>query len=97
MLPASLEQLEEAADKLRNIEPVSEVHIDGNDRLRVRYDASCVGFGDIERLLDESGIRRPDTFWWRFKSGLYRFFDSNARSNAPSKGGACCNRPPRRS
>lgn len=97
LLPASPEQLESAAAKLRGIEPISEVRLDGGTRMHVRYDASCVGFGDVERLLDEAGIRRPSTAWWRFKSAWYRFLDGNARSNALSKGGACCSRPPRRS
>ena len=97
LLPAPTEHLEAVADKLRNIEPVSEVRIDGSDHLRVRYDASSVGFGDIELLLDEAGLPRVDNVWLRFKYACYRFFDSNARANSISGGGSCCNRPPRRS
>lgn len=94
LLPALTEQLEAATAKLRSIEHISEVRIDDSNRLRVQYDASSVGFGDIECLLDEAGLPRVDNAWLRFKYACYRFFDSNARANALSKGGACCNRPP---
>lgn len=94
LLPTSPERLESAATKLRSIESVSDVRIDGATRLRIRYDAGCVGFADIERLLDEAGLQRPANTWWRFRSALYRFLDGNARSNALSSSNACCNRPP---
>lgn len=94
LLPVAAAQMEAAAARLRAIEPISELHFDGTARLRLRYDASCVGFGEIERLLDEAGLVRADSAWWRFKAAWYRFLDRNARSNALSRGGACCNRPP---
>ncbi len=96
VLPVSPERLEQAIETLRSLEPVSDVRFDGNARLRIRYDASCVGFGDIERLLAETGIQRADGAWWRFKSAWYRFVDRNIRANALSGGGSCCNRPPPR-
>ncbi len=96
LLHASPDQVESASATLRSLEPISEVCFEGNTRLRIRYDATCVGFGDIERLLGEAGIQRAEGAWWRFKSAWYRFLDNNARSNAISGGGACCNRPPKR-
>lgn len=78
---------------LRAIEPITDVHLDG-DTLRIRYDASCVGFREIEQLLAGSGIVPAAGLWWRCRSAWYRFLDSNARSNALSGGGACCSRPP---
>lgn len=87
------EKLEEAVQSLRAIEWVGDLRVDGR-RLRLRYDASAVNFRDIERLLDELGLQRATGLWWRCKSAWYRFLDTNARSNALSRGGACCSRPP---
>ncbi|MGA7179718.1 MAG: hypothetical protein WBX11_09060 [Thiobacillaceae bacterium] len=87
-------ELERAIQNLGRIECVAYARASGNGRLRVRYDASCVGFRDIERLLDEAGVSRPSSFWWRIRSAWYAFLDQNARSNAIGGGGACCNKPP---
>jgi hypothetical protein len=87
------ERLDEGVRALRAIEPITDVRVEG-DRLRLRYDASCVGLKDIEQLLADAGIVPASGFWWRCKSALYRFLDANARSNALSRGGACCGRPP---
>jgi hypothetical protein len=94
LLPAAANSLDEAIRKMSALEPVMAARIDRHGRLRIRYDASIVGIRDIERLLDESGVGRPSGTGWRFKSAWYRFLDGNARSNALSKGGACCSRPP---
>lgn len=94
LLPAAPERIEKAIHKISVLEPVTDVHIDRRGQLRIRYDASVVGIRDIERLLDESGVGRPSNVGWRFKLAWYRFLDGNARSNALSKGGACCSRPP---
>jgi len=87
------EKLEQAVQALRATGWLSDVGVDGR-RLRVSYDASGANFRDIERLLDEAGLQRPTSLWWRFRSAWYRFVDTNSRSNALSRGGACCNRPP---
>jgi len=94
LLPASAPLMESAVARLGAVEPISAVRFKGNAHLHLRYDASCVGFGEIERLLDEAGLARPSNAWWRFKSAWYRFLDSNARRHALARGGACCNRPP---
>jgi hypothetical protein len=86
--------LERAMDSLKRIEPIEYATAAGKNRLRIRYDASCVGFREIERLLDEAHVSRPNSLWWRLKSGWYAFLDQNARSNAMSGDGACCSRPP---
>ncbi len=87
------EKLEKAVLTLRDIDWLSDVRVDGR-RISLRYDASGANFLDIERLLDEAGLQRPTSLWWRFRSALYRFLDTNARSNALSRSSACCNRPP---
>lgn len=87
------EKIEQAVQTLRAAEWLSDVHVEGR-RLRVAYDASAVNFRDIERLLDAAGMQRPASLWWRCQSAWYRFLDANARSNALSRGGACCSRPP---
>lgn len=90
---AQPEKVAQAVQTLRAIKWLSDVHADGQ-RLSVRYDASGANFSDLEQLLDEAGLHRPTSLWWRFKSALYRFLDANVKSNALSGGGACCNRPP---
>lgn len=94
VLPLAPSELESVSVQLSENESIREVHIDGCTRLQLRYDASSIGFRDIEYILDQAGIQRPDSVLWRFKAALYRFLDDNARSNALSQGGACCNRPP---
>lgn len=86
-------KLERVIDRLEHVESVAYAKATGKKQLRVRYDASCVGFREIERLL-EAGIARPTGVWWRLRSAWYAFIDQNARSNARSGSGACCNRPP---
>lgn len=66
---------------------------DADGRLTIRYDASLLGFPDIERVLDVAGAVRPDSLWWRFRAEWFRFTDGNARANAHATH-ACCSRPP---
>ncbi len=90
---ASMSDLEQGMQALRAIEPITHVHLHGKS-LRIRYDASCVGFKEIEQLLADAGIVPATGLSWRCRSAWYRFLDANAKSNALSGGGACCSRPP---
>jgi hypothetical protein len=94
LAPVADEKLQAALKQLTAIEPIINVHGDARGCLRITYDASCVGIREIEALLDKAGIARAPGFRWRLKSAWYRFLDENAKSNARSSGGACCNRPP---
>ena len=87
------EELDQAVQMLRATDWIEDVRVDGS-HLHLAYDASGVNFRDIEHLLDEAGLQRPTSLWWRCRFAWYRFLDTNARSNALSKGGACCSRPP---
>lgn len=87
-------QLGRAIDDLEQVESVAYAKAAGKDRLQVRYDASRLGFREIERLLDEAGVGRPASVWWRLHAAWYAFLDDNARGNAKGGDGACCNRPP---
>jgi hypothetical protein len=91
---ASTAQLEQGLRCLEKIEPVTQASINELRRLKISYDASCIGFKDIERMLDEAGIRRPASMGWRIKAAWYAFLDTNARNAALGGGGACCNKPP---
>ena len=91
---ANPDNLKAAIGQLKAIEPIIDLRLDQQANLRIIYDASCVSIRDIEKLLDDSGIPRASGLGWRLKSSWYRFLDDNARSNALSKGGACCSRPP---
>lgn len=89
----SRERLDRAARSVEATEGMLRVRAGRRGRLRVRYDASCVGLWDVERLLEEAGIALSRSAWWRLKATWYRFLDQNARANAVSKGGACCSNP----
>ena len=88
------DQLERVARSLKAIEAVNDIRTDSRGKLRIRYDASCIGIWDIERILEEDGITLPFGYWWRVKLAWYRFLDHNARSKAISGEGSCCS--PRR-
>lgn len=94
IVAAASGHVERVIESLENLEPVAYARVTGSDRLQVRYDASCFGFRELEHLLDDAGIVRPFGLWWRLRAAWYAFVDQNARSNARSGGGACCNRPP---
>jgi len=87
-------KLQDAISSLLSRNLVVGARLGERNRLHVSYDASCVGIRDIETWLDESNIDRDSGFGWRLKSVWYAFLDENAKSNARSSGGACCNRPP---
>ncbi len=87
------ERLDRVARGIEGTEGILQASVGRRGRLRVRYDASCVGFWDVERMLDEAGVALSRGVGWRLKSAWYRFLDQNARANAVSKGGACCSNP----
>jgi len=78
---------------LQALPGLGEARVDGQGRLVVRYDASRLGFPQIEHVLDQAGVKRPGNLWWRVRAEWYRFTDSNARANAQVMP-ACCSRPP---
>jgi hypothetical protein len=88
------EQLQEVMRQLRAMEPVFDAEVASQGQLRIAHDASRIGLRDIEMLLDKSGIARSGGLWSKLKLAWYRFLDENAKANAGSGGGACCNRPP---
>ncbi len=90
---ASDKQLTRVAQILEETEGLLEVRVGREGRLHIRYDASHIGFGDIERLLDNVDIALPRSAGWWLKSAWYRFLDQNAQTNATAKGGACCSNP----
>lgn len=67
---------------------------EGTRQLKISYDAARIGLADIRDLLREAGVREPSSLMWRLKAAWYGFVDTNAKANARSTGGACCNRPP---
>lgn len=88
------EKLREAVKNLAERDLIVGARTVSGNRLHVTYDASCVGIRDIEAWLVDAGIALGQGFAWKLKSALYAFLDENAKSNAGSSGGACCNRPP---
>lgn len=82
-----------AAARLRAHPGVASASVGEAGRLALRYDASRIGFEEIERILDEAGVARPAGFAWRIKADWFRFTDRNARANAHATH-ACCSRPP---
>ncbi|MDA8093123.1 MAG: hypothetical protein M0T84_04295 [Betaproteobacteria bacterium] len=94
LAPHAAETLDRALDKLRAATGIIEARLARPVSLVLRYDASAIGIREIETRLQEAGIACNATLGWRLKSAWYAFVDGNARSNAASTGGACCNRPP---
>lgn len=88
------EKLREAISQIMVKEPVIGAKMDKRNYLHVTYDASFICIHDIEAWLDDLAITRKSDPWWHLKSAWYAFLDENAKSNATSTGGACCNRPP---
>ena len=85
--------LEAGARALASMDGMVAAQLLGQGHLRVRYDASSVGFWDIEQALDAAGIARPSGFWWRVKAEWFRYTDHNAQANATHVA-ACCSKPP---
>jgi hypothetical protein len=90
---AAPEDLAEACHALAALDAVAEARIVNGKDLQLRYDASRLGFWEIEDLLDKAGVARPDSFWWHVKSEWFRFTDNNARENAHHVA-ACCSKAP---
>lgn len=87
------DSLSAATSRLQMHPGIASAKAGEDGRLAVRYDASRIGFAEIELILDEAGLERPDSLLWRIKSELFRFTDENARSNAHATP-TCCSRPP---
>lgn len=86
-------QLSAAISHLQEHPGIASANVGEDRRLAVCYDASRIGFVEIEQILDGAGVERPASLLWRIKAELFRFTDENARANArvtPS----CCSRPP---
>lgn len=67
-------------------------HEKGN-RWILCYDVRTIQFAAIAMALKPY---LPKGWFWRWKVSWFNFEDVNNRDNLLSKGGACCNKPPRR-
>lgn len=90
---AAAEALTAVAGTLAELPGVGSCRLDGTDHLVLHYDASRLGFEEVERILDEAGVARRQSMWWKVKAEFYRFTDGNIRGNAAVTP-ACCSRPP---
>ncbi len=88
------ERLSAAVEQVGRLDGVLHAERHGAARLRLRYDAARIAYGEIERALDAAGLRRRATLWWRVRAAWYRYLDENIKANAGTRGGACCSRPP---
>lgn len=90
-LPAPLTESDRIA--LQNWPGMGSVECRGR-RLVVCYDAADVQWSELQSwLVDCTGLDTSGA-WTRLKLAWYRFVDGNARANARSRGGHCCNKPP---
>lgn len=94
LAPCIDQKLHVAVSRLKGTDGVIDAEVNQSRILYISYDASAIGFIEIESILGEVGIARKTGFWTEFKSMLYGYKDRNAKSAAHSGGGACCNRPP---
>jgi len=86
--------LARAAQGLAGLPGVRRVAVEApRRRLRVCYDASQVGYGEIEAALEDIGLRPDGGFAQRWRSAWYRYLDENARGNARQRPAGCCSRP----
>lgn len=81
------------AEVLSALPGMDHAGVDAGRHLELRYDASRIGFDEIEKVLDDAGVAWPDGFLWRMRAEWFRFTDGNARANAQATP-ACCSRPP---
>jgi hypothetical protein len=83
-----------AFDALASLEGMLIVKaIRGPGRLRLRYDAARLGFGQIVAALEEIGCPLSKTWWSGIKTSWYSFLDDNARVNSGSRPSSCCSNP----
>jgi hypothetical protein len=62
-------------------------------KVRVRYNAGRVGYGELEAVLADAGVLDTTRRWQRFVASWYRYLDTNARDNANAPPAACCSNP----
>lgn len=92
---ATVDNMRNVLRRLGGLEGVRLTKFDEATRqLSISYDAARIGLTEIRDLLRDAGVAETSTLMWRLKSAWYGFLDTNARTNARSTGGACCNRPP---
>ena len=89
-----IEKLQEVIRQLKAIDSIIDAKACQQNKLHIAYDNSRIGIHDIETVLDTAGVVRASGYWCHLKSMWYGYLDENAKSNAHSGGGACCNRPP---
>ncbi len=92
VMAALPDALTDVRNRLEALSAMADVRVEG-ESLRLRYDASQLGFWEIEDLLDQAGVARPPGLWWRIKAEWFRFTDRNSRDNAHHVA-ACCSKPP---
>lgn len=61
--------------------------------VRITYDASQIGFGQLIDALAAAGYPSGSGVWTRLKRTWFCYLDSNARANAGGGKAACCSRP----
>lgn len=92
--PVTPEQAERIAHSLLEVDGIGEVRIQpGAPQVRVTYDASRIGFGQIEQMLADWGFPPAGQWWQRARRAWYGFLDENARDNARAGSGSCCSKP----
>ena len=73
---------------------VTDVRFDERDGiLEVSYNLQLINLEKIERLLEETGMTWPQTFWARMKRGWIHFTEENELENAQAPSMPCCSHP----
>lgn len=79
---------------LHNLPGILSIEQTGSDRWTIRYDVRAIQFATVATVLKPY---LPVNWFWRWKTSWFSFADVNSRDSLLSKGGACCNKPPRNS
>lgn len=74
---------------------VRKVAVDG-DKLSISYDLLQVTVAQVERKLNETGVRLGDGWLLRLRRAWIRSSEETELNNLAAVPGACCNRPPPR-
>ncbi len=57
--------------------------------LNLAYDASRVGLGQVEEILEKHNVVVSHDWWTHFKEGYYKFVDQNVKDNAKHEPWSC--------
>jgi len=65
----------------------------GRGCVNVVYDLDAINLKTIESVIETNGFTLQNSYWQRFKRGLFHFFEENEYDNAHTSSSPCCSHP----